>query len=130
LHNKHQLDHFLKYKINVFKVFIHENIAQTVISSQYCILWVPHFIHSICISKNNGWVKECRLYMVHKPNCTLFYFCRNVFQIILSVLQGSPHIAKIGWLDFYLSWPEGKSGRLLKIDQSFNVSFSTTACPP
>jgi hypothetical protein len=47
--------------------------------------------------------------------------------------QGSPHIVKTGRLDFsQLTWgqSEGKSGRLLKIDQNFNVSFPTTACSP
>jgi hypothetical protein len=44
--------------------------------------------------------------------------------------HGSPNIVKTGRLDFSLSWLKGESGRLPKIDQNFNVSFPTTACPP
>jgi hypothetical protein len=33
-------------------------------------------------------------------------------------------------VNFLVIYSEGKSGRLLKIDPNFNVSFPTTACSP
>jgi hypothetical protein len=51
-------------------------------------------------------------------NCKLFMHVKQ---------QGSPHIVKTSLLSVDL---RGKSGRLLKIDPNFNVSFSTTACSP